>query len=115
MSVKKHYNIDHSASSEWTFSSAGNIVTDTWTLLSSGKVENLIFIKDNFNKLPSLSWKLDESALDDAERRNRTREGKLFTTVNNVLLMENAFQLRYLSLKNMAQLERFNIDNASKL
>ena len=78
-------------------------------------MENHIFIEDNFNKLPSLSWKLDESALDDAERWNRTREGKLFTTVNNVLLMENAFQLRYLSLKNMAQLERFNIDNASKL
>ena len=91
MSVKKHYNIDHSASSERTFSSAGNIVTDTRTLLSSGKVENHIFIKDNFNKLPSLSWKLDESALDDAEWRNKTREGKLFTTFNNVLLMGNTF------------------------
>jgi hypothetical protein len=112
MSVKKHYNIDHSASSEPTFSSAGNIATDAQTLLSSGKVENLVFIKDNFDKLPSLSWELDKSALDDAERRNRTREGKLFTTVNNVLLMGNTFQLRYLSLKIMVQLECFNIDNA---
>ena len=63
----------------------------------------------------ALAGNLTSQLLDDAERRNRTREGNLFTTVNNVLLMENAFQLRYLSLKNMAQLERFNIDNSSKL
>jgi hypothetical protein len=75
-----------SASSEQTFSAAWQIVTESRTLLNTYRVEDLIFCQQNFRRLPSLSWKLDEAAL-EAEQKKKTWEGKISKTSNNRYVM----------------------------
>jgi hypothetical protein len=72
-----------SAPSERTFSSAVLIITESRTFLNTDHMEELIFCRQNYRHLPSLSWKLDEAALEKAKKRKETHEDALFKTFNN--------------------------------
>ncbi len=78
-----------SAPLEQTFSATGQLVTESRTLLNTDRVEDLIFCQQNFWRLPSLSWKLDKAALEEAEKEKKSSEGEIFSL--DTLLMRCNF------------------------